>query len=128
MSDQLPSSEDLLNQALVEGKAAYVGTSMADAKEALEILEENVAPILAKLEEAADTGKEGGSNSAWIKGQEAKLLLEWIITILNHSQMLVMQLTGAEQVLGQMDAEIKRLNDGVGLWTPGSDAPTSAGI
>ena len=114
-SDEPRSPEQVLDMS----KADYVGTTMEDAKVALAVLEENVRPILVKLEEAADMGREGGSNSAWIKGQEAHLLLEWIVTILNHSQLLTVKLTAAEQVMGQMDAEVKRLNDGKGLWTPG---------
>ena len=111
------------------GKAAYVGTPMEEAQAALELLQEKVEPILAKLEEASENNvseaARQGVNSVWIKGQEARILLEWIVTVLNHSTMLQVQLQGAEQVLGQMDAEIKRLNDGKGLWTPGGDAPGS---
>ncbi len=107
------------HEFLLKGKAAYVGTPMEDAKEALELLHENVQPILIKLEETA----EKGAGATWIKSQEAHLLLEWIITILNHSQILQLKTEAAEVVMGQMNAEIKRLNDGKGLWTPGSDAP-----
>ena len=104
------------------GKAAYIGTPMEEAQAALERLQEKVEPILAALEEVAMGGE---TNSVWLMRQEARILLEWIVTVLNHSTMLQVQLQGAEQVLGQMDAEIKRLNDGKGLWTPGGDAPGS---
>ena len=102
---------------LASGKEGYVGTPMEDARAALELLQEKVAPILARLEVAADPQ---GANSIWIKEVEARLLLEWIITLLNHSQILQIQVEAAETILGQMDAEIKRLNEGKGLWTPQS--------
>ena len=119
LSDKPPSPKEFLNQ----GKAAYVGTPMEEAQAALELLQEKVEPILVKLEEvSAETGSVE-VNSVWIKSQDARILLEWVVTVLNHSTMLKLQLQGAEQVLGQMDAEIKRLNDGKGLWSPGGDAP-----
>ncbi len=119
LSDKPPSPKEFLNQ----GKAAYVGTPMEEAQAALELLQEKVEPILVKLEEvSAETGT-AGVNSVWIKSQEARILMEWIVTVLNHSTMLQVQVQGAEHVMGQMDAEIKRLNDGKGLWTPGGDAP-----
>ncbi len=119
LSDKPPSPKEFLNQ----GKAAYVGTPMEEAQAALELLQEKVEPILVKLEEvSAETGTVE-VNSVWIKSQDARILLEWVVTVLNHSTMLKLQLQGAEQVLGQMDAEIKRLNDGKGLWSPGGDAP-----
>ena len=125
LSDEPRGPEEMLNM----GKAAYVGTPMEEAQAALELLQEKVEPILVKLEEAATNqdseAARQGANSVWLKGQEARLLLEWVVTVLNHSTMLQVQLQGAEQVLGQMDAEIKRLNDGKGLWSPGGGAPGS---
>ena len=121
LSDKPPSPKEFLNQ----GKAAYVGTPMEEAQAALELLQEKVEPILVKLEEGATSHPimERGISTVRLKSQEARILLEWIVTVLNHSTMLQVQLQGAEQVLGQMDAEIKRLNDGKGLWSPGGDAP-----
>ncbi len=117
------SPEEFLAQA----DKGYVGTPMEDAQAALEQLQVQVEPILAKLEEAAALGTKDKysdrTNSVWIKSQEARQLLEWIITILNHSQILQVQIEAATNVIGQLDAEIKRINDGVGLWTPGGDAP-----
>ena len=127
MNHTRPPTPDSLGQPrspqefLASGKEGYVGTPMEDAEAALKMLQEKVAPILAKLEGAADF--DDGSHNAWLKGQEAQLLLEWIITILNHSQILQIQIEAATGVMGQMDAEIKRLNDGKGLWTPNTDAP-----
>ncbi len=118
LSNDPPSPEEFL----ASGQEGYVGTPMEDAEAALELLQEKVQPILVKLEEAADP-EHKGSGAAWIKNQEARLLLEWIITILNHSQILQIQIEAATTVMGQMDAEIKRLNDGKGLWTPGTEAP-----
>ena len=114
-SDEPRSPEQVLDMT----PASYVGLHMEDAEEALAMLEENVKPILTKLDECR-MAEEG---AAWIKSQECNILLEWIVTTLNHSQLLMLKLGAAEQVMGQMDAEIKRLNDGKGLWTPGQPSP-----
>ena len=118
-ADYNPGQPASPQEFLASGQEGYVGTPMEDAQAALELLQEKVAPILAKLETVAEQ-KDG---AAWLKSQECQLFLEWIITILNHSQILQIQIQAAEEVMGQMDAEIKRLNDGKGLWTPGGDAP-----
>ena len=106
-------------QVLDMTPASYVGLHMEDAEEALAVLEEHVKPILTKLDEC----RMAEAGAAWIKSQECNILLEWIVTMLNHSQLLTVKLTASEQVMGQMDAKIKRLNDGKGLCTPGGDAP-----
>ena len=121
LSDDPRGPEEMLDM----GKAAYIGTPMEEAQAALELLQEKVEPILVKLEEGATSHPHNGSSGVWLKSQEARILLEWVVTVLNHSTMLQVQLQMAEQVLGQLDAEVKRLNDGKGLWTPGGGAPGS---
>jgi hypothetical protein len=93
-----------------------IGTPMEDAEKALAILVQKVKPILDKITHLADS--DNPKAYAKIKQQEARLLTEWIITILNHSQMLEVQVGAAELAVGALDAELKQERQGKGLWTP----------
>jgi len=85
-----------------------------EADEALQAQVLALAPIADKLAKAATKGH----RAAFITSAESVVLLTWVQNILDQNMLYATQLQAAEQLLGQMDAEIKRLNHGKGLWTP----------
>lgn len=97
-------------------EASRIGVSQESTEEALQAMMDAVNPVLAKLERAVNG--ENQSHSTWIKEKEARALLSWISTFLDQNSLLVLQIQEMEKVLGQLDAEVKRLNKGKGLWTP----------
>jgi hypothetical protein len=85
--------------------------------EALTALVDKVRPILDRIGAVVDSDNTNASLK--ITKMQARILTEWIVTIVNHNQLLEQQVHAAEQVVGQLDAKVKELNQGKGLWTPG---------